>query len=188
MNKKPVNDYNIERSLRRYDISEEELLSMGSPVDGQHSKTPNVLSMGYEADYAQLASSPAFSIFTPQSIESPPSELQSARLPTPGPNSRMLSIGSVQSQVSNPPDRVQTVRDNEAKSSSDCYGLPSTSHLQKSTESDDMASSQVKTAGALLRARSTCIHIQHQKFRSERRRHFCWTWFCVRNLFSAVSL
>ncbi|KAE8443786.1 hypothetical protein EG329_001380 [Mollisiaceae sp. DMI_Dod_QoI] len=50
VHKKPIDDHNIERFLTRYDISEEDLLEMASPIN---------------------APSPAFSVFTPRSVRSP---------------------------------------------------------------------------------------------------------------------
>ena len=37
VNKKPVNVHNIDRFLRRHEISEDQLLSMSSPVNGEFS-------------------------------------------------------------------------------------------------------------------------------------------------------
>ena len=62
VNKRPVDERNIDRFLKRKRISDEELLLMGTPINGRQSLK---ICWGRSAD-SSLAPSPAFSVYTPR--------------------------------------------------------------------------------------------------------------------------
>ncbi|KAN0098406.1 hypothetical protein V8E51_014069 [Hyaloscypha variabilis] len=118
VNKKPVDERKIDRCLQRNDISEEQLLSMASPIS---------------------APSPGFSVYTPASVRShTPDQSDATRLsrsPTPDLNFRTLSL--VDQQLPVETQRLPTIAEEKTNVVDEVIELSSPLYTKPEAENGD---------------------------------------------------